>query len=70
MAQPDLQTNEAQVNQVSLDELYGLGFDHYQKYPREIEQVTKEDVDRVARKYFDLESYAIAIVRPPAGKKE
>jgi zinc protease len=65
-----LQTNEAQANQVSLDELYGLGFDHFQKYPREIQKVTREDVDRVARKYFDLESYAIAIIRPPLGKKE
>jgi len=65
-----LQTNEAQANQVSLDELYGLGFDHFQKYPREIQKVTKEDVDRVARKYFDLESYAIAIIRPPLGKRE
>ncbi len=65
-----LQTNEAQANQVSLDELYGLGFDHYQKYPREIEKVTKGDVDRVAKKYFNLESYAIAIVRPPLDKRE
>lgn len=65
-----LQTNEAQANQVSLDELYGLGFDHYQKYPREIERVTKEDVGRVARKYLDLDSYVLAVVRPPLDKKE
>ena len=65
-----LQTNSAQANQMSLDELYGLGFDRYQRYPREIEKVTKEDVDRVAKKYLNLESYAVAIVRPPQGKKE
>lgn len=65
-----LQTNEAQANQVSLDELYGLGFYHFQEFPREIQKVTKDDVDRVAKKYFDLESYAIAIIRPPLGKKE
>ena len=65
-----LQTNGAQANQMSLDELYGLGFDHYQRYPQEIEKVTKEDVDRVARKYLHVETYAIAIVRPPSGKKE
>jgi len=35
-----------------------------------VEKVTKEDVNQVARKYFDLESYAIAIVRPPVGKRE
>ncbi len=65
-----LQTNSAQANQMSLDELYGLGFDHYQKYPREIDKVTKEDVDRVAKQYLDLESYVIAIVQPPQSKKE
>jgi zinc protease len=60
-----LQTNGAQANQMSLDELYGLGFDHYQTYPQEIQRVTREDVNRVAQKYFNLEAYAIAIVRPP-----
>jgi zinc protease len=63
-----LQTNGAQANQMSLDELYGLGFDHYQKYPQEIQKVKKEDVNRVAKKYFNLETYAIAIIRPPLDK--
>ena len=65
-----LQTNGAQANQMSLDELYGFGFDHYQKYPQEIQKVTKEDVNRVAKQYFNLESYVIAIVRPPWSQKE
>ena len=65
-----LQTNGAQANQMSLDELYGFGFDHYQKYPQEIQRVTKEDVNRVAKKYFDLEAYVLAIIRPPSDKKE
>jgi zinc protease len=65
-----LQTNGAQANQMSLDELYGFGFDHYQKYPQEIQKVTKEDVNRVAKQYFNIESYAIAIIRPPLDKKE
>jgi predicted Zn-dependent peptidase len=53
-----------------MDELYGLGFDHYQKYPQEIGKVTREDVNRAAKRYLDLESYAIAIIRPPSEKKE
>jgi zinc protease len=65
-----LQTNGAQANQISLDELYSLGFDHYQKYPQEIRKVSREDVNRVAKEYFNLEVYAIAIIRPPAEKKE
>jgi zinc protease len=65
-----LQTNGAQANQISLDELYGLGFDHYQKYPLEIQKVSKEDVHRVAKEYFNLEAYAIAVIRPATEKKE
>jgi zinc protease len=52
------------------DELYGLGFDHYQKYPLGIEKVSKKDVHRVAKEYFSLEAYALAIIRPPTEKKE
>jgi zinc protease len=65
-----LQTNGAQANQISLDELYSLGFEHYQKYPMEIEKVSKEDVHRVAKEYFNLEAYAIAVIRPPTEKKK
>ena len=65
-----LQTDAAQANQMSLDELYGQGFDHYQKYPQEIQKVTRDDVNRVAEKYFNLEAYAIAIIRPPLDDKK
>ncbi len=60
-----LQTNGAQANQMSFDELYGLGYDHHERYPREIQKVSKEDVNRVAKKYFNLEGYALAVIRPP-----
>jgi zinc protease len=65
-----LQTNGSQANTMSLDELYGTGYNHYQKYPQEIQRVTKEDVHRVAQKYFNLEDYALAIIRPPIARKE
>jgi zinc protease len=65
-----LQTNGAQANQMSLDELYGLGFDHYQKYPQEIQKVTRDEVNRVAKKYLNVETYVLAILRPPSDKKE
>ena len=65
-----LQTNGAQANQMSLDELYGLGFDHFQEYPQEIQKVSREDVLRVAQKYFNLDAYAIATICPSKEKKE
>jgi predicted Zn-dependent peptidase len=55
---------------MSLDELYGLGFDHYLKYRQEIQKVPRDDVNRVAERYFNLEAYTIAIIRPPLDKKE
>jgi zinc protease len=65
-----LQTNGAQASVISLDELYGTGYDHYQKYPQEIQMVSKEDVHRVAQKYFNFEAYVLAVIRPPVEKKE
>lgn len=63
-----LQTNGSQANMISLDELYGIGFNHYETYPREIEKVKREDVNRVAREYLRLDAYALAIIRPPEDK--
>ncbi len=65
-----LQTNGAQANRISLDELYDLGFDHYEKYPEEIKKVSKEDVRRVAKAYLNLDAYALAIIRPQEAKKQ
>ena len=47
----------------ALDELYGLGFDHYQKLESEIEKITPEEIRRVAAKYFQ-QPYVLATVRP------
>lgn len=65
-----LQTNASQANLLSLDELYEIGFDHYERYAQEIQKVKKEEVDRVAREYFRLDGYTLAIIRPPEEKKE
>ncbi len=58
------QSNDAFAFASALDELYGLGFDHYRDLRKEIEGVTLEEIRRVANRYF-LEQPAItAIVRP------
>jgi zinc protease len=59
-----LQGTLALASTMAFDERYGLGSDFYRRYPSEIEGVTKADVLRVARKYIDLDSYALVIVRP------
>jgi zinc protease len=47
-------------------EVYGLGFDHIEKYPNYIRSVTVDDISRVARKYLDNENYTLVVVGPVA----
>jgi zinc protease len=59
------QSNEAFGYMTALDELYGLGFNHYQELEKNVNAVTIEDVKRVAKKYFQDQPYVLATVRPP-----
>lgn len=43
-------------------EFYGLGFEYFSQYPKWIERVTKEDVQRVAKQYLDPQRYALVVV--------
>ena len=59
----DTETN-AQLSSIStLDELYGLGYNHYQSYSAKIDEVSKEDVQRLARTYLDLNKAAVVVTR-------
>jgi len=57
------QSNDSFGYMAALDELFGLGFDHYRKLERDIEAITADDIRRVAAKYFQR-PYVLAIVRP------
>ena len=48
----------------ALDELFGLGFDHYLAEEKEISAVTVEDTRRVAQTYFKPENMVVAILKP------
>jgi zinc protease len=58
------QTNASQAESLSLMELYGLGYQAVREYPLKIQEVTKEDLQRVARRYLTLDRYVLALVRP------
>ena len=58
------QSNDTLGYLAALDELYGLGFNHYKSLEQEIEAVTLADVKRVAAKYFQEQPYVLATVRP------
>ena len=62
-----LQQNSSQAAKITFDELYGIGWDEYKRYPEEIYSVTKEDVQNAARKYIDLNKYTLIIVKPENG---
>jgi zinc protease len=43
-------------------EFYGLGFEYFSQYPKWIDRVTKEDVQRVAKQYLYPQRYALVVV--------
>ncbi|MFQ6066128.1 MAG: M16 family metallopeptidase [bacterium] len=60
-----LETNQALALQCALDELYGLGYQNFSQYASSINRVTKDDIRKVAARYFDLSSYTMVVVEPP-----
>jgi len=47
-------------------EVYGLGFDYVEKYPKYIRALTVEDISRAAKTYLDSENYTLVVVGPVA----
>ncbi|MCK5581233.1 MAG: insulinase family protein [Candidatus Omnitrophica bacterium] len=59
-----LETDSSVAFMVALDELYGLGHDHYKMYSKNIDAVTVQDVRRAAKKYLNMGHAAIVVARP------
>lgn len=59
-----LQSNSAQASDMALNELFGLGFDEFRRYSEKIKAVTVDDVKRVAKRYIDMDSYVLSILKP------
>ena len=58
-----------QVNMtINFDELYGLGYDHYLNFDKNIDGVTKTEVQATAQKYWDLDRM-VTVVTSPDNKK-
>jgi zinc protease len=55
----DLQTNNQIASEASFDELYGLGYNNYERYDSKIRSLTVDDIRRVASQIFNLNRYAI-----------
>jgi zinc protease len=50
--------------EAGLDELYGLGYDNFRKFSSNIEAVTQKDIERIVKKYFDLENLTVVTLGP------
>src|SRR5205814_2282401 len=59
------QSNDVFAYMTALDELYGLGFNHYRELEAKVNAVTRDEIKRVAAKYFGKQAYVLATVRPP-----
>jgi zinc protease len=59
------QSNDAFGYMTALDELYGLGYNHYKEVEAKINAVSMADVRRVAASYFQNKPFVLATVRPP-----
>ena len=49
---------------MATNELLGLGYDHFRKYPEKINNVTAEDVLKATQKYILPDNYVISVVGP------
>jgi zinc protease len=63
-----LQTAGDFAQKIALDELYGMGFQHYLLYPGIIEKISKNDVIQLSNKY--LMPGACVVSKTVPGKKE
>ena len=50
-----MQSNSSIVMSMCLDTMYGMKPDYFKVWPKHIEKVTRDDVNRVARKYLALD---------------
>lgn len=62
-----LETNDGVASLLADIEWHQLGLDYLERYPAIINSLTAEQVQRVAQKYFDVNSYVMALAGPNGG---
>jgi zinc protease len=59
-----LQRRASLAASIFYGELYGIGYDSYLKYQNELEKVTADDIQRVAKKYLTEDKFVLSIYGP------
>ena len=62
MRKVGMQTNSSFIFSIAMDELYGLGYNDYKNFDKNIDGVTKEDVKRAAKRILTPDKCAIVIL--------
>lgn len=62
-----LETNDGVASLLADIEWHQLGLDYLERYPRIINNLTAEQVQHVAQKYFDTSAYVMALAGPNGG---
>jgi len=63
----DTQTNSSQASRMALDELYGLGYDHLERFRERIEKTTLADIKRALGDLIKENNY-IMVTAGPGGQ--
>ncbi|MCX5693362.1 MAG: pitrilysin family protein [Candidatus Omnitrophica bacterium] len=63
MRKVEMQTNSSFIFNAAMDELYGLGYDNYKNFDKNIDSVTIEDVRQAAKRVFTLNKCAVVILK-------
>ena len=65
-----LQQRATVASGLAFNDLYGLGYAEYLRYPSAVRAVTVRDLQRVARRYLAPRREVTAVVAPPAAPAE
>ncbi|MFA5389003.1 MAG: pitrilysin family protein [Candidatus Omnitrophota bacterium] len=63
MRKVDMQTSAGFIFSAAMDELYGLGYDNYKDFDKNIDNVTMEDIKRAAKRILTPDKCAVLILR-------
>jgi len=63
MRKISMQTNSSFIFSAAMDELYGLGYDNYKNFDKNIDAVTVEGVKRAAKRILTLDKCAVLILK-------
>jgi len=59
----NMQTNSGFIFSAAMDELYGIGYDDYKNFDKNIDSVTLEDIKRAAKRILTLDKCAVLILQ-------